>query len=126
MSNSLSLFPLLLQAAFDTISGMAGRAGASKKKAHRWCLYILRCRDNTFYTGITTDLGRRLQQHNDGTASRYTRSRRPVVRIYQEPCADRSKALKRECAVKKLSRTAKELLVKSGRKAAPAGNFAPR
>jgi len=79
-----------------------------------WCVYILRCADGSFYTGITNDLARRLKQHNDGDASRYTRSRRPVVLRYQEPCGDRSTALGRELAVKLLSRREKENLIRSG------------
>ena len=111
---------MLLQGELDTISRMAGRERAAKKKEPRWFLYILKCRDNTFYTGITTDLDRRLDQHNNGTASRYTRSRKPVKRVHQETCADRSEALKREYAVKQLSREEKELLVKRRRKTAAA------
>ncbi len=76
-----------------------------------WLLYIVECRDGSLYTGITNDLDRRLKQHNDGDASRYTRSRRPVVLRYQEPCADRSTALIRELAVKLLSRREKETLI---------------
>jgi len=97
---------------------MAGKKRATKVKAPGWFLYILQCRDNTFYTGITTDLDRRLDQHNNGTASRCTRSRLPVVRVYHEACANRSEALKRECAVKKLSRDEKDLMVKKRRTAA--------
>jgi putative endonuclease len=108
---------LLLQAQLDSISGMAGKKRATKEKTPGWFLYILKCRDNTFYTGITTDLDRRLDQHNNGTASRCTRSRLPVVRVYQETCADRSDALKRECAIKKLTREEKELIVKKRRAA---------
>lgn len=78
-----------------------------------WLLYIVECRDGSLYTGITNDLARRLQQHNDGEASRYTRSRRPVVLRYQEPCADRSAALVRELAVRLLSRREKEGLIKT-------------
>lgn len=73
-----------------------------------WFLYILKCRDNTLYTGITNDLSRRLTQHNNGTASRYTRSRLPVRLIYQEPCRGRSSALKKEYKLKQLSRADKE------------------
>lgn len=76
-----------------------------------WFLYMLRCRDNTLYTGITTDLSRRLNEHNQGTASRYTRSRRPVAITYHEECPDRAAALKREHAVKKLSRREKEMML---------------
>ena len=96
---------------------MAGKKRAAKVKTPGWFLYILQCRDNTFYTGITTDLDRRLTQHNDGTASRYTRNRKPVVMVHNEICEDHSAALKRECAVKKLTRTEKELMVKKRRTA---------
>lgn len=78
-----------------------------------WLVYILRCADDTFYTGITTDLVRRFKQHNAGTASRYTRSRLPVVLVYQEALPSRSLALKRELAIKALSRQQKELLIRS-------------
>lgn len=83
-----------------------------------WLLYIVECRDGSLYTGITNDLARRLQQHNDGDASRYTRSRRPVVLRYREPCADRSAALIREFAVKLLSRREKEALIRAADAAA--------
>ena len=78
-----------------------------------WVLYILECSDGSFYTGITNDLGRRFQEHNEGLASRYTRSRRPVRVCYLESYESRSSALIRECAVKLLSRKEKEVLVNS-------------
>ena len=78
-----------------------------------WLVYILRCEDDTLYTGITNDLIRRCDQHNAGTASRYTRSRLPVVMVYQETQATRSLALKRELAIKALSRKQKKLLVQA-------------
>ena len=77
----------------------------------RWFVYVVRCADGTLYTGTTTDVARRVAQHNAGTASRYTRSRRPVVLVYQKRVADQSSALKREAAIKKLSREDKEALV---------------
>ncbi len=76
-----------------------------------WLVYILRCADGTLYTGITNDLTRRYDQHNAGTASRYTRSRLPVALVYQEVQTNRSLALKRELAIKSLSRQQKELLI---------------
>lgn len=88
-----------------------GKARGAALAGRSWTLYLLRCRDGSLYAGITTDLERRLTQHQDGSASRYTRSRRPVRIVYREPCADRSDALKRERAVKTLSRTAKERLI---------------
>src|SRR5690606_4363374 len=69
-----------------------------------WFVYILRCADNSLYTGITTDLNRRCEQHNAGTASRYTRSRLPVTMMYHEIQATRSVALKRELEIKAMSR----------------------
>ena len=78
-----------------------------KKKAAAWMLYILKCRDGTHYTGITNDLPRRITQHNNGTASRYTRSRLPVRLMFSEPCRNRSQALKKEYAMKQLSRKEK-------------------
>jgi predicted GIY-YIG superfamily endonuclease len=79
-----------------------------RKKAAAWLLYVLKCRDDTLYTGITLDVSRRVQQHNSGTASRYTRSRLPVRLIFSEPCRSRSQALKKEYAMKRLSRKKKE------------------
>ena len=71
-------------------------------------VYILRCADDTLYTGITTDLARRLEEHNSSAkGARYTRARRPVVLVHSEQCADKSAALRREIALKRLSKTAK-------------------
>ncbi|MEQ9305327.1 MAG: GIY-YIG nuclease family protein [Marinoscillum sp.] len=78
-----------------------------------WFIYILRCADESFYTGITTDLNRRYEQHNAGTASRYTRSRLPVSMVYHEIQANRSLALKRELEIKAMSRKLKEELIES-------------
>jgi predicted GIY-YIG superfamily endonuclease len=77
-----------------------------------WYVYLLRCADGSLYTGITKDLERRCRQHAAGTASRYTRSRRPVALVYHEAHASRSLALKREAAIKSLSRREKESLVR--------------
>src|SRR5690348_9088545 len=65
-----------------------------------WVVYILSCADGTLYTGVTTDVARRHEQHNDGKASRYTRSRRPVRVVYQEAHPDQGSALRREAAIK--------------------------
>ena len=77
----------------------------------RWFVYIMRCDDNSLYTGITKDVDRRLRQHNSGTASRYTRGRLPVSLEYQEEQPNQSMALKRELAIKALSRQEKESLI---------------
>ena len=84
-----------------------GVAKKRKKKTSAWVLYVLKCRDNTLYTGITNDVSRRVYQHNNGTASRYTRSRLPVKLIFSEPCRNRSQALKKEYGMKQLSRKEK-------------------
>ena len=83
------------------------------KSNDRWFVYLLRCADGTLYTGIAIDLTRRVKQHNAGTASRYTRSRLPVVLVYQEPQPSRSLALKKELAVKALSRRDKESMIQA-------------
>lgn len=72
-----------------------------------WIVYLLQCGDGTLYTGITPDLPRRVEAHQRGAASRYTRARLPVRLVHQEPHPDRSRALKREAAIKKLSRAQK-------------------
>ena len=77
-----------------------------------WFLYLVRCADGSLYTGITNDVPRRCKQHNAGTASRYTRSRLPVELIYQESQPSRSMALKRELAIKAMSREEKESLIR--------------
>ena len=81
----------------------------------RWLVYILRCRDGSLYTGITNDLDKRLKAHAAGKASRYTRSRLPVTLAYTEPQPTKSRALKREAAIKRLSRQAKLAMVSAGR-----------
>jgi predicted GIY-YIG superfamily endonuclease len=78
-----------------------------------WFVYLLRCVDGSLYTGVSNDVPRRIEKHNAGTASRYTRSRLPVVLVYQEEQPGRSQALKRELAIKDLSRQKKEKLIKA-------------
>jgi putative endonuclease len=77
----------------------------------RWRVYLLRCVDGSLYAGATNDLDRRLAAHAAGRGARYTRSRLPVALAYQEPARDRSAALRREAALKRLTRAAKLLLV---------------
>ena len=76
-----------------------------------WHLYILRCRDGTLYTGITTDVEKRLAQHRSGKGAKYTRGRQPLELVYQENCEDHSAALKREYEIKRLSREEKMALI---------------
>jgi predicted GIY-YIG superfamily endonuclease len=87
-------------------------ARASAKVAfEKWFVYLLRCADDSLYTGIAKDLTRRCRQHNAGTASRYTRCRLPVALAYQEVHRGRSAALKREAAIKSMSKQAKEAML---------------
>lgn len=72
-----------------------------------WYVYILRCKDDTLYTGITDDLERRLEAHRAGKGAKYTRGRAPLELVYFESCPDRSAALRREYAIKHLSRQEK-------------------
>lgn len=77
-----------------------------------WYTYIVRCSDDTLYTGITNNLSKRLRMHNNGKGGSYTRSRKPVKLCYSEPYRTRSESLKRESEIKKLNKTSKEKLVK--------------
>lgn len=77
-----------------------------------WTVYVVRCADGSLYTGVATDLARRIAQHNAGTGARYTRARGPVAVVHQEPAADRSAALRREAAIKRLPRPVKDRLIR--------------
>ena len=72
-----------------------------------WIVYILRCRDNTLYTGITNNIGKRLITHNKGTASRYTRARLPVKLLASRRCMSKGEALRLEIKIKKLPKKMK-------------------
>ena len=85
---------------------------AAKLLDDTWFVYILRCADGSLYTGITTNVVRRCEEHNAGTASHYTSSRRPVTLVYQERQGSRSLASKRELAIKALPRAEKESLIR--------------
>jgi len=77
-----------------------------------WYVYILRCGDGSLYTGITTNVEHRLHTHRQGKGAKYTRGRGPLEVVYQETCADRSAASRREWQIKQLSREQKEVLLK--------------
>lgn len=81
-----------------------------------WQVYLLRCRDGTLYAGATNDLAARLARHASGKGARYTRSRLPVELVYAVRVRDRSAALRREAAVKRLDRPAKLALVAAWRR----------
>ncbi len=77
----------------------------------KWYLYILRCKDGSLYTGITTDVEKRLEAHRSGKGAKYTRGRAPLELVYREECGDHSQALKRELEIKALPRDKKLLLI---------------
>lgn len=80
---------------------------------HVWHIYILRCADDTLYTGVTTDLARRVVEHNESLkGAKYTRVRRPVVLVHSEAFDSRTAACVREAAIKKLTREKKLRLFK--------------
>lgn len=80
----------------------------------KYYVYILECSDKTLYTGITTNLKKRITAHNTSkSGAHYTKTRRPVVLVYSEKCKDLSMALKREHALKKLSRKEKLDLIRA-------------
>ena len=81
-----------------------------------WKVYIVECADGSYYTGITTDVSRRILEHNYSFKSaKYTRSRRPVRLVYEETVASRSEASKREYYIKKMKRKDKSILISSDR-----------
>ncbi len=88
---------------------------ALRRPSSRWLVYILRCSDGSLYTGITNDLPKRLKAHAAGRASKYTRSRLPVRLAYSESQKSKSAALKREAAIKRLTRPAKLRLIATAR-----------
>ncbi len=86
--------------------------GIEKDDAGCWFVYMLQCSDNSLYTGVTTDLDRRLTEHNeDRKAAKYTRARRPVALVWSERCDSRSSASIREADIKKLDREQKLRLI---------------
>jgi putative endonuclease len=76
-----------------------------------WFVYVIEASDNSLYTGITTDLERRFQQHLNGSGAKYFYGRKPIKIVYTESYENRSNASVREAAIKKLSRSQKEKLI---------------
>jgi predicted GIY-YIG superfamily endonuclease len=93
------------------------RTPKARLSGDRWFVYLLRCADSSLYTGITKDVSRRCQQHNAGNASRYTRSRLPVKVVHQEAHASQSSALKREAAIRAMTRQGKLTMIRLRKKA---------
>lgn len=83
-----------------------------------WFVYILRCADDTLYTGSTDDIARRFAAHNSGKGAKYTRGRCPLELVYSEELPTHSHALKREAAIKRLTRKEKLILIEQNKTAA--------
>ncbi|HEY3399981.1 MAG TPA: GIY-YIG nuclease family protein [Geothrix sp.] len=79
-----------------------------------WWVYLLRCADGTLYCGIALDVEARLAQHQTGKGAKYTRGRGPLELVYREACGSKADALRRERALKRLKRAAKEALIAAG------------
>ena len=115
---------MALKTASKTAPKTAPKTASAKRTAaaalKQWHVYLVRCADDTLYTGVATDVRRRLAEHNGESraGARYTRTRRPVTLVYQELAADRSEAGKREYAIKQLPRSAKLALLRRSKRAA--------
>jgi predicted GIY-YIG superfamily endonuclease len=96
------------------------RKPKARQSGDEWFVYIVRCADGSLYTGIAKDVARRCQQHNDGTASKYTRSRLPVELVYHEAHPGQSSALKRELAIKAMDRRGKLTMMQQRKNTAKA------
>src|SRR3954453_9808455 len=92
------------------------RNAKARPSGDEWFVYMVRCADGSLYTGIAKDVARRCQQHNAGTASRYTRSPLPVELLYHEAHPSQSSALKREAAIKAMDRRGKLAMVQKRKK----------
>ena len=80
-----------------------------------WHVYIIQCKDKSLYTGVAKDVEARVEKHNAGNGAKYTRGRRPVELVYQEPVGDQSAALRRELVIKRMERAAKRKLIDTHR-----------
>ena len=96
------------------VSGLITLAELAKLKKPLWYVYILKCADNTYYTGITNNIKNRITNHENGTGAKYTKGRGPFILVFQESRPDRSSASQRERQIKKLSLKQKKQLIESG------------
>jgi putative endonuclease len=85
------------------VSGLMTLAELAKSKESSWCVYILKCSDNTYYTGITNNIKRRIHQHETNKGAKYTKGRGPFSIVYQDKCKNRGEASQKEFAIKKLA-----------------------
>jgi putative endonuclease len=96
---------------FGKLPKISEGAVGSNEDSSEWTVYIVRCIDETLYTGVAKDLASRISQHNSGRGAKYTKGRRPVSVVYQERARDRGAALRREIAIKRLSLREKRALL---------------
>tara|TARA_B100000767_G_C19499888_1_gene423856 strand:+ start:64 stop:675 length:612 start_codon:yes stop_codon:yes gene_type:complete len=89
----------------------------------KWIIYILKCNDQSFYTGITNNLDKRIEKHISGHGSKYLRGRLPIKLVYQEVALDRSHATKRELEIKKLNKKEKQFLINFYKEKSSEGNM---
>ena len=93
------------------VSGLVTLAELAKSKESTWCVYILKCSDNTYYTGITNNIKRRIHEHETNKGAKYTKGRGPFSLVYQENCKNRAEASRKEYEIKKLSLAGKNSLI---------------
>ena len=93
------------------VSGLITLSELAKSKESSWCVYILKCSDDTYYTGITNNIKRRIQQHETNKGAKYTKGRGPFSLVYQNNCKNRGEASQKEYAIKKLTLTEKITLI---------------
>ena len=95
------------------VSGLITLAELAKTKKNFWCVYILRCSDGTYYTGITNNIHRRIREHETNKGAKYTKGRAPFSLVYKEKCKNRIDASQKEYVIKKLTLIEKEKLISS-------------
>ncbi|MBU9713704.1 GIY-YIG nuclease family protein [Evansella tamaricis] len=84
------------------------------KTGNRHFVYIIRCKDSTYYTGYTTDVEKRVKMHQSGKGAKYTRGRGPIKLVYEEAFATKEEAMRREYQIKQLARDEKEKMINQG------------
>lgn len=91
---------------------IAAASRSAPARNEKFCVYVVECRDGTYYTGYTPDIRKRLKAHNSGKGAKYTRSRRPVKLVWKKEYKDFKKAVSEEARIKNLTRAQKEKLVR--------------
>ena len=93
------------------VSGLITLAELAKSKKNSWCVYIIKCSDGTYYTGITNNIKRRIHEHETNKGAKYTKGKAPFSLVYQDKCRDRKEASQKEYMIKKLTLVEKENLI---------------